>query len=139
MRYVYTFLFYLALPLILARLYWKGRKNAAYKQRLHERFSWGSIVSPKVDVWIHAVSLGEVVASKMLIEYLLAEHQRVLVTTMTPTGSEQVLRQFGERVSHQYVPYDFPWALRRFLWRRSHVSELFWKQNYGLICLKKHI
>jgi 3-deoxy-D-manno-octulosonic-acid transferase len=114
MRYVYTCLFYLALPFILARLYWKGRKNPAYTKRLGERFSWGPIRSPNVDVWIHAVSLGEVVAAKTLIEKLLTENQRVLVTTMTPTGSGQVLRQFGERVSHQYVPYDFPWALRRF-------------------------
>jgi len=114
MRYLYTFLFYLALPFILARLYWKGRKNPAYTQRLGERFSWGPVLSPKVDVWVHAVSLGEVVASKTLVEQLLALNQRVLVTTMTPTGSAQVVRQFGERVSHQYVPYDFPWALRRF-------------------------
>tara|TARA_R110002126_G_scaffold177321_1_gene326205 strand:+ start:19668 stop:20936 length:1269 start_codon:yes stop_codon:yes gene_type:complete len=114
MRYLYTFLFYLALPFIWARLHKKGRKNVAYTQRLGERFSWGSIVSSKVDVWLHAVSLGEVVAAQTLIEQLLAEHQRVLVTTMTPTGSEQVLRQFGRRVSHQYIPYDFPWALRRF-------------------------
>lgn len=114
MRYLYTALFYLALPFILARLYWKGRKNPAYTQRIRERFSWGLSSSPHVDVWVHAVSLGEVVASKTLVEQLLAAHQRVLVTTMTPTGSEQVLRQFGGRVSHQYVPYDFPWALRRF-------------------------
>ncbi|MDF1684960.1 MAG: lipid IV(A) 3-deoxy-D-manno-octulosonic acid transferase [Legionellaceae bacterium] len=114
MRYLYTFLFYLALPFIWVRLQKKGRKNAAYTKRLGERFSWGPIVSPKVDVWVHAVSLGEVVAAKTLVEQLLAEHQRVLITTMTPTGSEQVLRQFGQRVSHQYVPYDFPWALRRF-------------------------
>jgi len=114
MRYVYTVLFYLALPFILARLYWKGRKNPAYTERISERFSWGAKHASHVDVWVHAVSLGEVVASKTLVEQLLVEHQRVLVTTMTPTGSAQVRRQFGERVSHQYVPYDFPWALRRF-------------------------
>lgn len=114
MRYLYTLLLYLALPFILARLYWKGRKNSAYTKRLSERFSWGAIVSPNVDVWVHAVSLGEVVAAKTLIEQLLASNQRVLVTTMTPTGSAQVVRQFGERVAHQYIPYDFPYALRRF-------------------------
>lgn len=114
MRFLYTFLFYLALPFILARLYWKGRKNPAYTERLCERFSWGPVISPKVDVWVHAVSLGEVVASKMLVDQLLAANQRVLVTAMTPTGSAQVIRQFGERVAHQYIPYDFPWALRRF-------------------------
>jgi 3-deoxy-D-manno-octulosonic-acid transferase len=114
MRYVYTVLFYLALPFILARLYWKGRKNPSYTRRISERFGWGPKHASHVDVWVHAVSLGEVVAAKTLVEQLLAAHQRVLVTTMTPTGSDQVLRQFGQRVSHQYIPYDFPWALRRF-------------------------
>jgi len=113
-RYLYTGLFYLALPFILARLYWKGRKNSAYRERISERFSWGEKLSSYTDVWVHAVSLGEVVAATTLIETLLVQNQRVLVTTMTPTGSAQVLRQFGERVFHQYVPYDFPWALRRF-------------------------
>jgi 3-deoxy-D-manno-octulosonic-acid transferase len=42
------------------------------------------------------------------------EH-RVVVTTMTPTGSQQVQDLFGDRVSHCYVPYDFPVAVRRFL------------------------
>jgi 3-deoxy-D-manno-octulosonic-acid transferase len=42
---------------------------------------------------------------------------RVLVTTMTPTGANQVRRLLGSRVSHCYAPYDFPWALHRFLKR----------------------
>jgi 3-deoxy-D-manno-octulosonic-acid transferase len=67
-----------------------------------------------VDIWLHAVSLGEVVAATPLIERFLEKQLRVLVTTMTPTGSEQVARCFGTRVFHQYIPYDFPFALRRF-------------------------
>jgi 3-deoxy-D-manno-octulosonic-acid transferase len=114
MRFIYTTLLILLSPFILLRLFWKGRKLPAYRQRLRERFTWGTVVSPPVDVWLHAVSLGEVVAATPLIEQMLQKQWRVLVTTMTPTGSEQVLRRFGERVSHQYVPYDYPWALRRF-------------------------
>ena len=41
----------------------------------------------------------------------------MLVTTMTPTGANQVRRLLGNRVSHCYAPYDFPWALRRFMKR----------------------
>lgn len=113
-RAVYTLLLYLATPFILLRLYWKGRKLPAYRQRLNERFSLGSITSSKVDVWIHAVSLGEVVAATPLIDALLKQDYRVLVTTMTPTGSHQVKSRFKEHVQHQYVPYDYPWALKRF-------------------------
>lgn len=114
MRIIYTFLLYLCSPLFVLRLYWKSRKLPAYRARLAERFSVGSILTPPVDVWLHAVSLGEVVAATPLIEQLLKKQLRVLVTTMTPTGSEQVKRRFGDRVAHQYIPYDFPRALRRF-------------------------
>jgi 3-deoxy-D-manno-octulosonic-acid transferase len=114
MRFLYTLFLYLALPFIVLRLMWKGRKNPAYRTRLAERFAWHQNNATPVDVWLHAVSFGEVVAAKTLIERLLQANKRVLVTTMTPTGSAQVARLFGTRVQHQYVPYDFPFAVRRF-------------------------
>lgn len=115
MRFLYTLLFYALTPVILLRLYWKSRKLKQYRARLSERFL-GSVSRDKtpVDVWLHAVSLGEVVAASPLIECFLKKNLRVCVTTMTPTGSAQVLRRFESRVVHQYVPYDFPHALRRF-------------------------
>lgn len=114
MRHVYTIFLYLALPFILLRLAWKGRKNPTYRERIQERFLLGDRDEGSIDIWLHAVSLGEVVAAKMLIGAMLQAKQKVLVTTMTPSGSEQVFRLFGERVQHQYVPYDLPWVLRRF-------------------------
>lgn len=114
MRYIYTFILYLITPFIVLRLYWKSRRLPAYRHRISERFSCGRIPVDSVDVWLHAVSLGEVMAATPLISALLDRGWRVMVTTMTPTGSQQVLNRFGSRVSHQYVPYDLPWALRRF-------------------------
>ena len=112
LSFVYTFLFYLSTPFLLFRLYWKGKRLPAYRSRIGERFALNPIQA--TDVWLHAVSLGEVIAATPLIEALLAQQWRVLVTTMTPTGSQQVITRFGMRVTHQYVPYDLPWALRRF-------------------------
>lgn len=112
MRYLYTVLLYLMTPFIVLRLYWKSRRLPAYRQRIAERFSRGVVVS--VDVWVHAVSLGEVVAVTPLIEALLERGLCVMMTTMTPTGSQQVVNRFGSRVFHQYVPYDLPWLVRRF-------------------------
>lgn len=114
LRILYTSLFYLLIPFILLRIVWKGRRLPSYRQRIHERLSLGKIVSPEIDVWVHAVSMGEVVAATPMIDALLMAGYRVLVTTMTPTGSQQVLKRFKTQVSHQYIPYDFPWALRRF-------------------------
>lgn len=115
MRFLYTAGICLILPFILIRLYWKGRKNPAYCKRIKERFMWGVKKQSKpVDIWVHAVSMGEVVAAKMLVEHCLKANKRVLVTTMTPTGSSQVLRLFGDKVLHQYIPYDYPSVVRRF-------------------------
>ena len=112
MRRLYTFLLYLLIPFFLFRLYWKARRLPAYRERISERFAVCKM--PQADIFVHAVSLGEAVAAAPLIEALLAKHWRVLVTTMTPTGSKYVTSRFGQLVSHQYIPYDFPWALRRF-------------------------
>ncbi len=115
MRYLYTVVLYLLSPFFILRLYWKSRRLLVYRERILERFFLGNQrVRQSVDIWLHAVSLGEVVAATPLIDALLAKKWRVLVTTMTPTGSQQVIKRFGSQVFHQYVPYDFPWVLRRF-------------------------
>ncbi len=114
MRFVYNLFLHVFIPFILLRLYWKGRSLPAYRHRIAERFSLGKAASSPVDVWVHANSLGEVVAATPLIDALLAKQWRVLVTTMTPTGSQQVKTRFGNQVEHQYVPYDLSWAVRRF-------------------------
>lgn len=113
MRYIYTLILYLLMPLIIFRLYWKSRRLPAYWNRLHERLSFSMVYHP-VDIWVHAVSLGEVVAATPFIHAMLSKEYRVMVTTMTPTGSDQVRKQFGKSVSHQYLPYDLPGAVSRF-------------------------
>lgn len=99
---------------MVVRLWWKGRRLPAYKQRIAERFCLSKRENNPVDVWVHAVSLGEVIAAIPLINAILDRKWSVFVTTMTPTGSERVQACFGDRVGHQYVPYDLPGALKRF-------------------------
>ncbi len=111
LRHAYTGLLYLAAPLILMRLAARGLRNRAYWSRWRERF--GRVDVEPGAVWFHAVSVGEVQAAAPLIESLLPAN--ILVTTMTPTGSNQVRRLFPEGVQHCYVPYDYPFAVKRFL------------------------
>lgn len=108
---------YLLVPVIVIRLLLKSRRLKAYRQRISERFCIAKNLPGQVDVWLHAVSMGEVVAATPLIERMLAQDLCVLVTTMTPTGSQQVINRFDSRVSHQYLPYDLPWCLQRFFKR----------------------
>src|SRR5690606_25703539 len=66
---------------------------------------------------VHAVSVGEVNAVAPLVNALLeaAPERRLLITTITPTGSARVRAIWGERVDHVYLPYDLGGAVRRFL------------------------
>lgn len=114
MRLVYSFFMYLMTPYLLLRLWWKSRRLPAYRHRILERFCLVKPQVNQVDVWVHAVSLGEVIAAIPLIDAMLDKGWSVLVTTMTPTGSERVKGRFGDKVAHHYVPYDLPDVVKRF-------------------------
>lgn len=119
MRYFYTFFFFLISPLIVLRLVWRSRQNPAYRKRLGERFGFfKQAVSPN-GLWVHAVSLGEVIAVTPLILELrqLYPQLPITFTTMTITGSAQVQKTLAKEVFHVYVPYDLPFALQAFLKR----------------------
>ncbi len=117
MRHLYSIVLYFLVPLVLFRLWWRGRKVPAYNKRILERFAY--IKSPKQQprIWLHAVSVGETMAAKPLLQALLQKFpdHAVLVTTSTPTGSAQLRKLFPERVEHFYFPYDLPNVIRRFL------------------------
>jgi 3-deoxy-D-manno-octulosonic-acid transferase len=120
-RIIYSVIFYLALPVILLRLLIRSLKVPAYRKRIGERFALQSIPQGfdknKLTLWIHAVSVGEAVASAPLVEELqrLYPDAQIVMTTMTPTGSDRVRMLFGESVTHVYIPYDLPGACNRFL------------------------
>ena len=117
MRGVYTFLLCLLLPAALLRLWWRGRHSPGYRQRWRERFGDVPPLARDPVIWVHAVSVGEAQAAQPLVRRLLAVQpdHRLLVTTTTPTGADQVRRLFDGEVVHRYFPYDLPWIARRYL------------------------
>ena len=72
-------------------------------------------------IWIHGASVGEVLASAALIERLRGLNIRILLTSGTVTSAAIVAKRFPPDIIHQYVPWDSPRYVTRFLehWRPS--------------------
>jgi len=117
LRNIYSFILYLLAPFVVLRLILRSKGSPAYRRRWSERFGYISQVKYESTIWLHAVSVGEVQAALPLLQSLREKYpgKPVVVTTMTPTGSERVREILGENVIHVYVPYDLPGAVQRFL------------------------
>ena len=119
-RLIYTAIFYLLTPLIILRLLLRAIKAPAYGKRWKQRFGFvpSSVGrdNTKEVIWLHAVSVGETLAAVPLVRALQEKYPgyRLMVTCMTPTGSERIRAVFGDSVDHCYAPYDMPDALTRF-------------------------
>ncbi len=113
----YRIVFVLLAPIILLLLLWRSKSNKAYRARLLERFGLFNQSFKKHGIVIHAASVGEVFALKVLVEQLLVQYPTtpITFTTFTPTGSEQVTKLFGDKVQHCYLPLDFIFSTALFL------------------------
>ena len=116
LRFIYIVVSYLLIPVILLYLFWKGFGNPDYRRRIPERFGFYRLAAARDVVWVHAASVGEVQAAAALINALLERYPQatLLVTTITPTGSDRVRALFGERVMHCYAPFDLHWPVKAF-------------------------
>lgn len=116
---LYLILSYLAAPLVVLLVFWKGLSNRAYWERFEERFGFGRSRLDGPSIWVHAVSVGEVVAASSLVSALRERYPQlpIVITTVTPTGAQRVHDLFGDDVLHSYAPYDIPGSVRRFFRR----------------------
>lgn len=117
MRELYTLVMYVLTPVILYRLAARGLRARGYFSRWFERFAFFEPPAVAGTLWVHAVSVGEVNAAAVLIDALLQRYpgRDLVVTTVTPTGSDRVRQLWGDRIFHVYLPYDLPASVRRFI------------------------
>lgn len=124
MRMLYSIAWWLALPAVLGRLWWRGRREPGYRQHLAERLGFyrgASAARPMAPViWIHAVSVGETRAAEPLVDALLHAYpdHALLLTHMTPTGratGHALFARHAARVTQSYLPYDTGWMVKRFI------------------------
>jgi 3-deoxy-D-manno-octulosonic-acid transferase len=116
-RFLYTLLLYFILPLVPFKLWWRGIKQPAYRQHWRERFGFYNELPQKPVIWLHCVSVGETHAAVPLIKALqqaYPKHQ-ILLSHTTPTGRAASEQLFADNVLRVYLPYDVPFAIRRFL------------------------
>lgn len=127
MRLLYVLLSWLLLPVFIGHLLWRSLSQPGYRRRLGERLGLGFRPLPRPSIWIHAVSVGEVTAAAPLVRTLQNRFPDtpLVVTTMTPTGSQRARDLFGTAVIHSYMPYDAPGPVRRFFdWARPELAVI---------------
>lgn len=119
MIFIYTFALWLLLPYIFLHLLWRSRKQPEYLRHIAERFGFYSIHCTKPVIWLHAVSVGETRASQSLVTRLHASYpdHQILFTHTTPTGRAAGEQLYGDTVLRVYLPYDYPFAVNKFLRR----------------------
>lgn len=112
--------FLLLLPWFAIVGFLKGKYWASFPARLGSYRGRGG----EHDLWVQAVSVGEVAAAKSLVERLRQSKAglRVVVTTTTATGQAMARRLFpNDTVT--YFPFDFSFSVRRFL--DHHTPRLY--------------
>jgi 3-deoxy-D-manno-octulosonic-acid transferase len=121
-RLAYSILIYCFVTFALLRLWFRSRSNADLRQYWLERFGYQlpfkkRSVKTKPVICIHAVSVGETLGAKALIQAIIdtyPQHQ-VLMTSTTLTGRNTVRQLFTKQVKQCYFPYDLVGSVQRFL------------------------
>ena len=108
-----------------------GRRGSAWRSS----FTGGTedLAGAAGSVWVHAASLGEMVAARTWIGTLLDAGQRapVLLTTRTQRGLARARAEMGDRVIARVAPLDLPQLLQSFLraatpWRLDVIETEIW-------------
>ncbi|OQW60981.1 MAG: 3-deoxy-D-manno-octulosonic acid transferase [Proteobacteria bacterium SG_bin9] len=119
----------------------QGKEDPA---RFNERRGVTSATRPPGPlIWIHGASVGEVLAAAALVDRLRALNIRILMTSGTVTSAEIITGRFPPDVLHQYLPYDAPRYVDRFLdtWQPTmalFVESDLWP-NLILSCSERRI
>src|SRR5207244_8250569 len=112
----------LVLGLIVALPYLASRRK--YRANFRERMGFYRTASSAHDLWIHAVSVGETIAARPVVDEILRRRPgtSIVFTTTTITGQAQAQRLFpGATIT--YFPFDFAVSVKRFL--ANHAPRAF--------------
>lgn len=106
----------LSLPVILFKLITVSKYRGGMTQKLGRlRKGVMKAIKGSRPIWVHAVSVGEVMAAHPLIRELKKKypHRKLILSTVTVTGNYTALRRVPEADAVFYFPFDFPCIVRR--------------------------
>ena len=121
---VYEVLLYLVLLLALPYFLLTGVLRGKYLANFPERMGFYRTPAAAHDLWIHAVSVGETLAARPVVDEIVRQRPSttIVFTTTTITGQAQARRLFPD-ATVTYFPFDFATSVKRFL--RQHRPRVF--------------
>lgn len=131
MALFYRWLWWLLTPALLLLWWHRARLGKESRARRAERFGKASSPRPRgVLIWLHGASVGESLSLLALIDEMRAAHPawRYLVTTGTVTSATLMAQRLPPEAMHQFIPFDHPYAVRRFL-RHWQPNGVLWVES----------
>lgn len=121
---LYEVLLYLVLIAALPYFVVTGMLRGKYLANFPERMGFYKTPPAAHDLWIHAVSVGETLAARPVVDEIVRQRPAttIVFTTTTITGQAQARRLFPA-ATVTYFPFDFASSVKRFL--RHHRPRVF--------------
>ena len=124
MHKLYKIISFLLIPIIKINTFMRILKKKEDKNRYKERFGITNLKRPleKELIWIHASSVGEFKSSDFLINNFYNNYY-ILITTTTTAAADYAIKNYGDKIIHQYAPYDITLWVNKFLdfWQPKFV------------------
>jgi 3-deoxy-D-manno-octulosonic-acid transferase len=124
MHKLYKIISYFLIPVIKINTFIRILNKKEDKIRYKERFGFTNLQKPlgKELIWIHASSVGEFKSSDFLINNFFNNYN-ILITTTTKTAADYAITNYGDKIIHQYAPYDITLWVNKFLdfWQPKFV------------------
>lgn len=138
--FLYSVLTVLSAPIIYMWLGLRLYKGKEDKARFYERMGRPRLPRPNGKlIWMHGASVGECLSMLPLVNKIIEEDEtaHVMVTSGTKTSADLMAKRLPPRAFHQFIPVDFPWAVKRFVKHWNADAVLWFESDFWPNILKE--